>query len=56
MNLTIVDAEYPDTSAKFYLYDVHPEDLDRENPLAYLQDLWNSQEAHRQEIRKEWTD
>ena len=56
IEITIVDAEYPDTSAKFYLYDVHPEDLDRENPLAYLQDLWNSQEAHRQEIRNEWTD
>lgn len=56
IEITIVDAEYPDTTAKFYLYDVHPEDLDRENPLAYLQELWNSQEAHRQEIKKEWAD
>ena len=42
IEITIVDAEYPDTTAKFYLYDVHPEDLDLENPLAYLQELWNS--------------
>lgn len=56
IEITIVNAEYPDTTAEFHLYDVHPEDLDRENPLAYLQELWNSQEAHRQEIRKEWAD
>jgi len=56
IEITIVDAEYPDATAEFHLYDVHPEDLDRENPLAYLQELWNSQEAHRQEIRKERAD
>ena len=56
IEITIVDAEYPDTTAEFTLYGVHPEDLYRENPLAYLQELWNSQEAHRQEIKKEWAD
>lgn len=56
IEITIVDAEYPDTTAKFHLYDVHPEDLDRENPLAYLQELWNAQETQRQERKNEWAD
>lgn len=56
IEITIVDAEYPDTTAKFYLYDVHPEDLNRENPLANLQELWNSQENRRQENKKAQAD
>lgn len=56
IEITIVDADYPDTTAKFYLYDVHSEDLNREKPLAYLQELWNSQENRRQENKKAQTD
>ena len=54
IEITIVDAVYPDTTAEFKLYGVHPEDLYREDSLAYLQDLWAAQEAHRQAIADKW--
>lgn len=54
IEITIEDAAYPNTTTEFSLYGVHPEDLHREDALAYLQELWNTQEAHRQEIKKKW--
>ena len=54
IEITIKDAAYPNTTAEFSLYGVHPEDLRREDALAYLQELWNAQEAHRQEIKENW--
>ena len=56
IKITIVDAAYSDTTVEFYLYDIHPEDLNQEDSLSYLQELWNSQESLRQEKSKEQTD
>ncbi len=54
IEITLVDAVYPDTTTEFNLYCVHPEDLHREDSLAYLQELWATQEAHRQAIADKW--
>lgn len=54
IEITINDAAYPNTTTEFSLYGVHPEDLRRDDPLAYLQELWDAQEAHRQELKEKW--
>lgn len=54
MKITLQDASFLDYTVQFTLYGVHPEDLHREDALAYLQELWNEQEARRQELKKQW--
>lgn len=56
MEISLIDAPFPHTTASYYLYGVHPEDLHQENALAYLQELWESQEAHRQEAKRSQED
>ena len=53
MKITLQDASFLDYTVQFTLYGVHPEDLHREDALTYLQELWNEQEARRQERKKQ---
>ena len=41
----------PSSKSEFHIYGVRREDLHCEDPLSRLQELWNEQEAHRQEIK-----
>lgn len=53
MKITLQDASFLDYTVQFTLYGVHPEDLHREDALTYLQELWNEQEARRQERKNQ---
>ena len=44
----------PKEPIHFTIYDVTHEDLTCEDPLARLQEIWNEQEAKRQERRAQW--
>lgn len=56
IEISIRDEEYLDYTVSFNLYNVHPEDLHREDALVHLQELWDAQEAHRQEVKKQYED
>lgn len=43
IELYVQDEDCSDFTVSFELYDVHPEDLYREDALEYLQELWNAQ-------------
>lgn len=51
LELRMIDDTYPNTSVEFSIYNVTKEDLNSEDPLARLQELWNEQEAKRQAIK-----
>lgn len=44
----------PKEPIQFTIYDVTHEDLTCEDPMARLQEIWNEQEAKRQERRAQW--
>lgn len=54
VKITLQDALYPDTTQKFYIYGVTPEDLHCDDPLARLQQMWDEQEANRQAIKNRY--
>ena len=54
IEITLVDAPDFDYTQKFYIHDILREDLYSEDPLAALQELWEAQEAKRQEMKEKW--
>lgn len=56
LEINLEDAPWPDTTTEFTLYSVRSEDLHCPDPLARLQQMWNEQEARRQEIKAGYED
>lgn len=54
MEIRLVDAPDFDYTQKFYIRNILREDLYSEDPMAALQELWEAQEAKRQEMQEKW--
>lgn len=56
MDLTLQNGEYPNDTVTLEIYGVKKEDLEAEDPLARLREMWEAQEAHREQVRQGWED
>ena len=53
LELSIVDND-PETDTLLKVYNIRPEGLQQDDPIRYLQDLWDVQEAHRQNVKEQY--
>lgn len=54
IDFTLASGVFPQNYVEFDIYDVTWEDLNRGDPLARLKEIWDAQEAKRQEIKAQW--
>lgn len=56
VDFTLASGAYPENHVEFHIYDVTWEDLNRGDSLARLKEIWDAQEAKRQELKAQWAD